>query len=142
MTRSLHRFDGERYALFDYVVMPNHVHLLAAFPEADAMHRQCASWKHFTAALLNVALRRAGRFWESESFDHLVRTEGQFRYLRRYIAENPAKAGLRAGEYAHYSRPDVGRASSDVNENQDRSRSERATESATNQDRSRSERTT
>jgi hypothetical protein len=31
VAQSLRRFDGDRYDLTDFVVMPNHVHLLAAF---------------------------------------------------------------------------------------------------------------
>jgi len=42
-----------------------------------------------------------GRFWHEESFDHLVRTPEQFEYLRRYIADNPNEAMLRAGEYLY-----------------------------------------
>ena len=37
-----------------------------------------------------------------ESFDHLVRSSEQFEYLQDYIAKNPVKAGLRAGEYIHW----------------------------------------
>src|SRR3954469_20274008 len=36
---SLLRFDGERYNMTDFVVMPNHVHILAAFPTAEALLR-------------------------------------------------------------------------------------------------------
>jgi hypothetical protein len=42
---SLAHFDGDRYTLLDYVVMPNHVHLLTAFPDEGAMLSQCDSWK-------------------------------------------------------------------------------------------------
>jgi type I restriction enzyme R subunit len=101
---SLAHFDGDRYALFDYVIMPNHVHVLAAFPEPGAMRKQCESWKHFTARNLNRMLGRSGRFWEEDCFDHLVRSAEQFGHFRRYIAENPVRAGLREGEYRHYSR--------------------------------------
>ena len=101
---SLRHFDGERYVLFDFVVMPNHVHVSAAFPEAGVMRKQCTSWKHFTAKRLNEILGRSGRFWPEESFDHLTRSDDQFEYLRDYIARNPAQAGLRSGEYDHYSR--------------------------------------
>ena len=102
---SLHHFDGERYLLTDFVVMPNHVHLLAAFSDETAMLAQCESWKHFTAVRINRCLGRKGRFWEQDGFDHLVRTEEHFAYYRRYIAENPIKAHLREGEYIHFSKP-------------------------------------
>jgi putative transposase len=104
VARSLHHFDGERYLLLDFVIMPNHVHLLATFPDERAMLEQCKSWKHFTATQLNRRLHASGRFWQSDAFDHLLRSEEQFEYLRRYIADNPTKAGLKPGEFVHFRR--------------------------------------
>jgi type I restriction enzyme R subunit len=105
VVNSLLHFDGDRHELLDFVVMPNHIHLLAAFPEETAMLRQCESWKHFSAAKMNRALGRQGRFWQQEDFDHLVRSPEQFDYLRHYIADNPTRARLKPGEYAHFSKP-------------------------------------
>jgi putative transposase len=99
---SLLKFDDDRYELTDFVVMPNHV--LAAFPDEEAMLRQCDSWKHFTAREIQRTLGRRGKFWQQDGFDHLVRSIEQFAHLRKYIAENPKKARLRAGEYRHYSK--------------------------------------
>jgi type I restriction enzyme R subunit len=101
---SLLHFDGERYLVTDFVVMPNHVHLLAAFPAPESMLAQCDSWKHFTATRINRALDRKGRFWEVDDFDHLVRSDDQFQYYRQYIGDNPRRANLRSGEFVHYSR--------------------------------------
>lgn len=101
---SLLYFDNARYTMTDFVVMPNHVHLLAAFDEGERILSQCESWKHFTAVKLNKLLGRKGHFWEVEAFDHLVRSEEQWRYLRDYIASNPQRANLREGEYLLYSR--------------------------------------
>jgi len=97
-------FDEQRYLLTDFIVMPNHTHLLAAFADEDSMLLQCESWKHFTATRLNRLLGQQGRFWQQDDFDHLVRSAEQFEYFRRYIAENPSKAGLKPGEFIHYSR--------------------------------------
>jgi putative transposase len=85
---SLHHFDGDRYYLSDYVVMPNHVHLLAAFPSEDAMLGQCESWKHYMARQINAIVHQQGRFWQQDVFDHLVRSAEEFHHLRKYIAEN------------------------------------------------------
>lgn len=101
---SLHKFDADRYELTDFVVMPNHVHLLAAFRHEEGMLAQCDSWKHFTAFKINRALSDSGRFWQQDGFDHLVRTEEHFRAFRRYIANNGKLARLPAGEYCHYSK--------------------------------------
>jgi len=98
---SLLHFDGQRYRLGDFVVMPNHVHLLAVFPSEDAMRKQCDSWLHYTAVQLNRALQSRGSFWQEEPFDHLVRSPQQYEYLRMYIADNPEKAGLKPGEYLY-----------------------------------------
>ncbi len=103
---SLLRFDGNRYKVTDFVVMPNHVHLLVSFsPDCDMLN-QCTNWKHFTARAINLQLVRTGRFWQVDGYDHLVRSPEQFLSLRKYIADNPVRARLRAGEFIHYSRFD------------------------------------
>ena len=101
---SLHHFDEDRYLLTDFVIMPNHAHVLAVFQDPEQMLRQCDSWKHFTATKINKALGRRGHFWQVDGFDHLVRSSEQFEYLCRYIADNPRRARLQPGEYVHYSR--------------------------------------
>jgi putative transposase len=102
---NLRHFDGARYHLGDFVVMPNHVHLLCCLIGPTEIERQCRSWKRFTAGRINRSLGRSGRFWQEESFDHLVRSLDQFEHLQRYIAANPHKAGLSTDEYLHYIRP-------------------------------------
>ena len=101
---SLHKFDGQRYELTDFVVMPNHVHLLAAFPDEDAMLKQCAGWKRYTARRINDMTGEDGEFWQTEAFDHLVRSVEQFEHYRRYIADNGPRAGLRADEFLWFSK--------------------------------------
>ena len=98
---SLLYFDGQRYRMGDFIVMPNHAHLLAAFAAAEAMKAECDSWLHYTAIQINKAIEEKGKFWQQEPFDHLVRSAEQYDYLRRYIADNPHKAGLEPGEYLY-----------------------------------------
>jgi type I restriction enzyme R subunit len=105
VSAALHQFDSDHYELGDFVVMPNHVHLLVCLRGTTEIGRQCRSWKTFTARKVNECIGRRGRFWQAESFDHLVRSESQFRYLQHYIADNPRHAGLRPGEYLYHSRP-------------------------------------
>jgi putative transposase len=105
VAKSLHYFDDDRYMLTDFVVMPNHVHLLVAFRDEDSLLAQCESWKRFTAREINQLLGRRGEFWQVEQFDHLVRSSEHFEYFRRYVAENPKKARLPPEKYRHYSKP-------------------------------------
>ncbi|MEO1617780.1 MAG: transposase [Planctomycetota bacterium] len=101
---SLKCFDGDRYQLGDFVVMPNHVHLLSAFASPEGMKKQLTSWLHFTAVEINRLIGRNGHFWQPEPFDHLVRSSEQYEYLRKYIQDNPAKAHLNPGDYLYYQR--------------------------------------
>ena len=98
---SLLHFDGQRYRMGDFIVMPNHVHLLCAFASEEALVTQCDSWLHYTAYRINSKIGGKGKFWQQEPFDHLVRSPEQYDYLRRYIAENGTKAGLPKDQYLH-----------------------------------------
>jgi hypothetical protein len=96
--------DGKDYQLSDFVVMPNHVHVLAQFRSEGALKSCCKNWKHYTSRKINALLRRTGHFWKEESFDHLVRSPEQFEYLRKYISRNPTTALLCEGEYRLFQR--------------------------------------
>ena len=98
------KFDGQRYELTDFVVMPNHVHLLATFLDEEGLLDQCEGWKHFQAVQLNRQLGTSGRFWQQDGFDHLVRSVEEFEGLRRYIASNPQKAHLSPGAFRHFAK--------------------------------------
>jgi putative transposase len=98
---SLLYFDGQRYRMGDFVVMPNHVHLLAVFLTEKALKDQCDSWLHYTSFRINQAIGEKGKIWQQEPFDHLVRSPQQYEYLTQYIADNPRKAGLSPGEYLY-----------------------------------------
>ena len=97
---SLLHFDSSRYHLGDFVVMPNHVHALVCLLDDTEIVAQCTSWKRFSARMINRALSQKGRFWQEESFDHLVRSPEQFAAIRHYIAGNPRN--LNVGEYFLY----------------------------------------
>lgn len=98
---SLMFFDGDRYRMGDFVVMPNHVHLLAVFGSEELLKEQCDSWMHFTARKINLQLGTKGKFWQQEPFDHLVRSPEQFSYLRDYIRDNGRKAKLQPNQYLY-----------------------------------------
>jgi REP element-mobilizing transposase RayT len=83
----------ERYRLHAFVVMSNHVHLLLT-PSVSST-RWLGPLKGYTAHEANLLLGRAGkRFWQDESYDHLVRNVGEFERVRRYIEGNPVKVGV------------------------------------------------
>ena len=81
------------YQLHAFVIMSNHVHLLLT-PHINVSKLLC-SLKTATARRANLLLARTGqRFWQEESYDHLVRNGDEFRRIKRYIESNPVNACL------------------------------------------------
>ncbi len=91
---ALLHFDGQRYRLIAWVIMPNHVHVLLEIFAGYPLDRVVHSWKSYTANEANKLLQRQGRFWFREYFDRYIRDEQHFANAVRYIHENPVKAGL------------------------------------------------
>ena len=91
---ALLHFDGQRYRLLAWCVMPNHVHALVEtkdrFPLSGVVH----SWKSFTANEANKILGCTGDFWQREYHDRFIRDDDHYRNAVGYIENNPVKAGL------------------------------------------------
>jgi len=95
----LNCFDGQRYDLGDFVIMPNHVHLLIHPRQGHALSDILKGIKGVSANQCNKLLGRSGTFWMDESFDHIVRNTRQLEKYQRYIAQNPEIAGLKADTF-------------------------------------------
>ena len=88
---------GGDYTLDAWCLMPNHLHALVAPAEGRTLGKILQSWKGGSAREINAALGRSGPLWQKESFDHIVRSKEQLDHFRRYVRENPGKAGLKSG---------------------------------------------
>jgi putative DNA methylase len=75
-----------------WVVMPNHVHLLIE-PRVP-MRLITRAIKGPSARYANLLLGRTGNFWQDECFDHWIRNGAEFEKVKRYIEQNPVRAGL------------------------------------------------
>jgi REP element-mobilizing transposase RayT len=91
---SLLKFDGERYKLIAWVIMPNHIHLLLKSLNGWELNKILQSFKSFTASEANKLLNRNGKFWMREYFDRFIRDYEHFEKTIRYIENNPVKAGF------------------------------------------------
>ena len=114
---ALRFFDGQRYLLGHYAVMPNHVHVLLRPLGDHTLSEVLHSWKSFTAKQINAAIGRAGKVWQDESFDCIVRDAPALDRFSAYVQENPGKAKLPEGEFrvgqgSSVGDPTVGQASS------------------------------
>jgi 1-hydroxy-2-methyl-2-(E)-butenyl 4-diphosphate synthase len=87
-------FDGKRYELLAWCVMPNHVHAVLRPAEGELLEKILHSWKSFTAHEINRRLGTSGAVWQKESYDHLVRDGEDLRNQVGYVMRNPVKAGM------------------------------------------------
>ena len=87
-------FDGKRYRLLAWVVMPNHVHVMAEMFEGFLLEKVVQSWKTWTAKCANRILGRDGAFWGRDYHDRYIRDEEHLAWAKSYIEENPTKARL------------------------------------------------
>ncbi len=106
----LHAFDGVRYKLIAYIIMPNHVHLVfdTKIFKVKQQNRQSENKKRKyypvakimqlikgnTSFKCNRLLKRKGQFWHYESYDHVVRNFDELIRIIKYVLYNPVKAGL------------------------------------------------
>jgi len=87
-------FDGDRYRLLAWCLMPNHVHVVIEIPGNHSLSDIVRSWKSFTSRRANAHLGRTGSFWHADYFDRYIRDDEHLARTIEYVEQNPAKAGL------------------------------------------------
>ena len=98
MQDTLQKFDGERYRLIAWCIMPNHVHVL--IEPKTSLPKIVQSWKSYTgrwAMALNAKLGLGvpgNAFRMRDYWDRYIRNERHLQSIIHYIHENPVKAGL------------------------------------------------
>lgn len=91
---ALLHFDGQRYRLISWCVMPNHVHVLLKTAAGHPLGKVIHSWKTFTAREINKLVQRVGPLWQEDYFDTFMRDDDHQWAEKDYIEGNPVKAGL------------------------------------------------
>ena len=99
IVEALHYRHEQFINLFAYCIMPNHVHVVfmplkRASDEYYELNRIMQSLKRHTARQANRVLGREGKFWQAESYDHVVRDGDELNRIIYYVISNPVKAGL------------------------------------------------
>jgi len=100
MEKALLHFDGTRYRLLAWCIMPNHVHaMIETVPSTEPSSHSTLdsivhSWKSYTAHQADRLLGQAGEFWFREYYDRFIRNEEHYHTCKGYIEANPVKAGF------------------------------------------------
>jgi len=100
-------FDGQRYRLPAWGLMPNHGHVLIeplvlVVPMVQGWKSVKARWALLRNDSLGLGIPDPHRLWMGEYWDRYIRDERHFLRVIVYIHENPVKAGLcrGAGDWA------------------------------------------
>ena len=82
-------------AVWAWVLMPNHVHLILVPADADGLRRALASTHRRYAGHIHAREKRTGHFWQGR-FGAVAMDEAHLAAALRYIAQNPVRARLGA----------------------------------------------
>jgi REP element-mobilizing transposase RayT len=99
MANGLRFWEGKRYRLVAWCVMPNHVHVVCRLLPGQDLSKVLQGWKSFTARKANVILGRSGAFWQREYYDRLIRSGDELERAVRYAVSNPERAGLKGWKW-------------------------------------------
>jgi putative transposase len=80
--------------LHDFVIMPEHFHILATLPEQLSSERFAQLIKGGFSFRAKRELGFAGEVWNPGYYDRRVRTLDELQSIRRYIRQNPVSRGL------------------------------------------------
>jgi putative DNA methylase len=88
---ALRHFDRQRYDVFAYVIMNDHVHVILTPLPGFQLQSIVGSWKSHTTYVLQRKMDRPGRVWQTEYYDRIVRDEAELIEKVEYILGNPWK---------------------------------------------------
>jgi REP element-mobilizing transposase RayT len=89
-----HHFDGERYDLLAWCIMPNHVHVVLCCIDDIALGQIVRTWKVQATIAINALLGTKGPIFAPDYFDRFMRNGKQTERAIAYIENNPVAAGL------------------------------------------------
>jgi putative transposase len=85
---------ADRFRVLDFVVMPDHVHLLIRVGPGISIEKAMQFIKGGFSYRLRKELGCAGEVWQRGFSEVRVEGEENLRRHREYIAQNPVRAGL------------------------------------------------
>jgi putative transposase len=83
-----------RYLLHEFVVKPNHFHLLMTPLLPVTLEKAMQSIKGGFSYRVKKELGLAGEIWQTSFYDHRVRDATEYVRFRDYIQMNPVRRGL------------------------------------------------
>ncbi len=107
LANALQHFDGTRYDMLAWCIMPNHVHVILKLAKGEELDKILHAWKSFTSHEINKLNGTSGSIWQKESYDHLIRNGKDFRNQIDYVLNNPTKAGFSKWQWTGCAYPEL-----------------------------------
>ena len=97
--------DAGEFSLHEFVVMPNHIHLLLSVDDGHAIGRAVQMVKGGFSHAMGLAGLKLKAVWQPSYYEHRVRDAAEYARMRNYIHQNPVRRHLaeRATEYPYSS---------------------------------------
>jgi putative transposase len=92
-TLSRYQREGKIF-LHEFVVMPNHFHLLLTVPRGLTLERVMQYIKGGFSYQARKLFEISGEIWQTSFLDRRVRDSAEYSRFRTYIRQNPVRAGL------------------------------------------------
>ncbi len=99
IANALRFFDGQRYLLYSFVVMDDHVHAIVQPQTSYRLEQLLKSWKGFTATSLLKATGRTMPLWQTEYYDRIIRDARELDEKVQYVLDNPFRRWGKADSY-------------------------------------------
>jgi putative transposase len=87
-----------KITVHDFVIMPNHVHVLMTVPGETTLEKTMQLIKGNFSFHANKELGFRGEIWQRGFSDVQILDDKSFQQHREYIENNPVKAGLAKGQ--------------------------------------------
>lgn len=93
------------YLLHDFVVMPDHIHLILTPKPDTSLEKAIQMIKGGSSHRIGQARQRRFPVWQKGFHEHWIRSEADYQARKQYIEQNPVKARLASApqEYPYSS---------------------------------------
>jgi REP element-mobilizing transposase RayT len=89
------KLDKHEYSLYCFTIMPNHIHIVFnLYEHSKPISKIMQEIKRISAYYSNRVLNKKCKFWQAESYDHVIRDTEELFKVMKYVVLNPVKAGL------------------------------------------------
>lgn len=98
LRKTICKANGEKYALHEWCIMPNHVHIIVGgFTNLAPLHDVLRTWKSASAHRINRLLERTGKVWHRDAYTRIIRNREEYSRQMSYVWNNPELSGLNTG---------------------------------------------